>query len=493
MPILNRLIRFFDHHPCLRSGLYGALAALPFALIKHEISLAFLAALGCSLFLSHLFNASRSRDAFAWGWAFGFAYHTVALHWAVVPLSLDWAKFWPVAPLALFGIPAFLALYMGAVAALSCRLGDTRFQKYLLFCAGWTLMEYARSQYFLAFPWNLLGYVWVHSPLIQSTAYIGIYGLSSLSIAFFALPALMTRRARTGLIGSFCVFFLILDSLIPAYCPPPPVALTPHRVHLIQPSIPQSERWAPGNTWRHFEETLQMSQLPSAAQKELIIWSESGMDFCFENAPYAQKRIAQTLQANQVLLTGGIREEHNPFKVFNSLLAIDAQGCVLDHYDKSRLLPYGEYIPGRRYLPKWIVGIAAGDIDYTPGTGLRTIAIPGLPPFSPLICFEGAFCGEAVGRGGPRPDFLLSISNDAWFGETAGPYQHLQIVRVRAIEEGLPLVRVSNNGISALIAPDGQIIARLPLNTRGVLSAALPAPAAPTFFSQWSWQTFWRN
>lgn len=463
--------------------LSGLMAGLPFALMQYNISFAVFSIIGVALFSKQLLKLTSVKQGFVWGWVFGLAFHTVSLYWIVVALSVDWHAFWMLAPLALFGIPAYLSLYIGLISSVTVYYhSKSMLARYLIFCCGWIAMELFRGCVLLEFPWNIMGYIWVHSKMIHLVSWIGIYGLTILSVFILCLPVLaksMSWKKYT----LFASIFFITDNTLTRVIRHDPVQYSDHVVHVVQPNITQAERWDANNIFNNFYKTLSMTPVMAQGQDVLIIWPESGVDFYLDESVRALSLIQNILQPNQILITGSSRRSVDPFQIFNSMMVVDCNGEVVACYDKSHLVPFGEYIPLRQYLPVSFTGITSDQVDYSPGDGVKTMQVGTFPSFSPLICFEGVFSGCVLAKGS-RPEFLLSTANDAWYGNTAGPYQHLHIVRVRAIEEGLPMVRAANSGISAIIAPNGQILHHLPLSTAGTITAYLPKKDVETVFSK---------
>jgi apolipoprotein N-acyltransferase len=247
-------------------------------------------------------------------------------------------------------------------------------------------------------------------------------------------------------------------------------------LRLVQPSIDQASKWKTELRRAHVARQMRLSAAPGAAAPSHLIWAETAVPFLLAREPELRARIAGIVPEGGLLLTGAPRAGAagaDP-RLWNSLHALDAEGEIVGTYDKAHLVPFGEYTPLRPLLG--LAKLTAGSVDFSPGPGRVALALPGLPPFSPLICYEAIFPGRVVGSGA-RPQWLLNLTNDAWFGTSSGPYQHFASARTRAVEEGLPLVRVANNGISAVVDAYGRIVGRLGLNEIGTLDAALPRPA----------------
>jgi apolipoprotein N-acyltransferase len=350
------------------------------------------------------------------------------------------------------------------------------------------------------FPWNLVGYAWAGgSPsgiavlqtaglaALQTSAYVGIYGLSLLTVLAAALPArlgdLTGRRWLAPTASLLVVAALVAGGALRLR--DDDGAMVPDvSLRLVQPSIPQTLKNDPAADAANFRRMLALTAAPGGQPPTLVIWPEAGAPPFLEREPAARRAIAAAMPPGAIALVGTVRTDpppEQPRHVWNSLEAIDGNGRVVASYDKSHLVPFGEYVPLRSVLP--INKITPGTTDFSSGDGPRTIALPGVPSFSPLICYEAIFPGAVVNES-ERPQWLLNITNDAWYGYTSGPFQHLAIARVRAVEEGLPLVRDGNNGISAVFDPYGREVKRRDLGAIGVLDATLPRPLPPTLYAR---------
>ena len=441
-------------------------------------------------------GSTSFRGAFAVGWSFGFGFFIAGLYWIAAALFVDIARFWWLVPFAVMGLPAGLAIFTGAAtcaAYATCRwlrLGATG--RILALAVFWCVAEWLRGHILTGFPWNLIGYAWSGAfpgaiAMLQLTSLVGIYGLSLVTVLAAALPArlgdLSGRRWPSVLAA---LLLIAVPAAGGAYRlanghvgDVPGVTL-----RLVQPSIPETLKNDPGAMLSNFRRLYALSTSPGGANVTAIIWPEAAAPPFLGRDAGARKAIAQAAPLNGYVITGTIRTDPAPLPprhVWNSLVAIDHDAVIRATYDKFHLVPFGEYVPLRSILP--MQKITPGSIDFSAGPGPRTITLPGLPPFSPLICYEAIFPGEVVD---PlhRPDWLLNITNDAWYGVTSGPFQHLAIARTRAVEEGLPLVRDGNNGISAVFDPYGRVLARLNLNAIGVLNEKLPEALLPTLYSR---------
>jgi apolipoprotein N-acyltransferase len=258
-------------------------------------------------------------------------------------------------------------------------------------------------------------------------------------------------------------------------------------LRVVQPNIAQTLKWVPAERARNFERLLELTASPAAsgaAPVTHVIWPETAVPFFLERDAGARQAMASVTPSGGGIITGAPRvrtEADGGNRFWNSLHAVDGSGAVVASYNKSHLVPFGEYMPLRGILP--VGGIAAGATDFSSGPGPATLQVPGLPPFSPLICYEVIFPG-AVKDSGNRPDWLLNVTNDAWYGNSAGPHQHFAISRVRAVEEGLPLVRSANTGISGIVDGYGRVTAYLALGERGIVDAGLPRALPITPYGQ---------
>jgi apolipoprotein N-acyltransferase len=327
--------------------------------------------------------------------------------------------------------------------------------------------------------------------MLQSVAWVGIYGLSFVTVLAAGLPMLMgipsllpmaqARRAAPAL----GVALLIL---IPAAAGALRLQLVPFNatatwLRLVQPSIPETMKWDPAVAEANFHRLIELSGGPAEHPLAAVLWPEAAATFLLERDGPHRAAIAAVAPGAGYVITGALRANPAPgppTQIWNSVEAIDGAGAIRASYDKAHLVPFGEYNPLSDVLP--IGKITPGSIDLSAGPGPLTIALPGLPAFSPIICYEAIFPGAAVDDKA-RPAWILNVTNDAWYGRSSGPYQHFAIARTRAIEEGLPLVRVANNGISGVVDPAGRIVARTGLDSVGHADVPLPAALSATLYA----------
>jgi apolipoprotein N-acyltransferase len=449
-------------------------------------------------------GTTSRRGALLLGWCFGFGFFVAGLYWVAAALFVDIARFWWMVPFAVAGLPAVLAI-LPALAQLAAYEATERFRlggsaRILVFAAAWGVAEYARGHVLTGFPWNLMGYAWAGAfpgalTVLQSTALIGIYGLSVLTVTVAALPARLGDLDHGRTWAPLAALLLVAVAaaggawrLAGATRAEVPGVM----LRLVQPSIPETLKNDPSARLQNFERLLALSAAPSSKALTDIVWPEAAAPPLLERFPAVRQRIAQVIPKGGLLLTGDERAEPltgwPPRHFWNSLVAINAEGAVIATYDKAHLVPFGEYMPLRGILP--VAKIAPSIGDFTSGAGPRTLDLPGLPPVSPMICYEVIFPGAVIDPA-DRPRWLLNITNDAWYGKTSGPFQHLAIARVRAVEEGLPLLRDANNGVSAVIDGYGRVLSRLDLDAVGVLDTPLPEALAPTLYESARDKLFW--
>jgi apolipoprotein N-acyltransferase len=330
--------------------------------------------------------------------------------------------------------------------------------------------------------------------VLQATSVIGIYGLSLITVTAASLPA---RLGDLGHGRRWAVLAALLLIAVPAAFGAWRLAGATHdtvpgvTLRLVQPSIPETFKNDPAEKERNFASLLALTARPSERAVTAVIWPEAVAPPLLERRPQNRQRIAQALPRDALLLTGAERGEpivgDRLTQVWNSFLVLDRTGAIIATYDKAHLVPFGEYMPLRGILPidKFVPSIG----DFSVGPGPRTLSPPGLPPVSPLICYEAIFPGAVIDPEA-RPQWLLNVTNDVWYGVSSGPFQHLELARVRAVEEGLPLVRAANNGVSAVFDSYGREVGRMGLDAVDVLDTALPAAIARTLYGRLGDATF---
>lgn len=472
---LRRLATLSRRGQMALAVLSGALASLGLAPF-HLWPLA-LVALG---FGFALFAAAPSRRAAAWrGWAFGLGYFTVALVWIVEPFLVEPLRHGFMAPFALVGMAGGLALFWALAFALSFGRGPLA----LALCL--TLAEMARSYVLTGFPWALLGYVFTPSPMALYAAWVGPHGLTLLA---GLVAAGLSLRASGRALGAYATLFAAGLALLAAprlLAPLPDAPDDAPLLRLVQPNAAQHEKWQPELIPLFFQRQLDYTAAPrdDGARPDLTIWPETSVPWALEGAGQALEEVAAAAGGAPVVL--GVQRLEDGRKIFNSLALLGPSGTPQAVYDKHHLVPFGEYIPMAGLLGRFGLRGLAEQLGgtYTSGTGPKLIELPRIGTALPLICYEAVFPQGLFGTP-TRPALLLQITNDAWFGAFSGPFQHLDQARMRAIEQGLPLVRAANTGVSALIDPRGALKAALPLGQAGYLDVRLPAPLPPTLYAR---------
>ncbi len=474
-PDLVPLIRIVRLPLALAAGVVMGLGAAPYEL--WPLALAGLAG-AFWLFLS----APRGIYAVGTGWAVGLGYFGFSLGWIVEPFFVDAATTGWMAPFALFGLAGGLALFWALAFGAA---GHARRLALPALVVAWSAAELARAYVLTGFPWALVGYLWAPVPPIQWVALVGPHGLTALTLGLAALAgaALHTRAWRPALAALLLSGVLYGGGL--ALTPPPQPLDGRPVVRLIQPNAAQHEKWDPALIPMFFQRQLSFTAAPPApggAAPVLVVWPEISVPMLLRNATQALAAIHDAAQGAVVVL-GVQRMEDGRY--YNSLALLEGDGAVRQVYDKHHLVPFGEYMPAAAVFRRWnIAGLAArAEGGYSAGPGPRLLDLGPLGRALPLICYEAVFPQDVHAAPG-RPDMLLQITNDAWFGQWSGPYQHLAQARIRAIEQGLPVLRAANTGVSAVIDGAGRLIAALPLGEAGHVDAPLPPPLRVTPYSR---------
>jgi apolipoprotein N-acyltransferase len=452
------------------------------------------------------FHLTSLKNAFGAGWWWGFGYFVAGFWWLGAAFLVEPDFAWAL-PLGVIGLPAMLALFPALGFALARLFWAPGLSRILALAAGLGLSEWLRGRVLTGFPWNDYGMaLGDHLVLAQFAAIGGLASLNVLSVAIFAAPALLAdHRQKTGAIripaglliaAAALTALAVFGALRLALAPPAPVAGV--KIRLMQPNIAQDAKFSPQNKDRIVADYLALSDRSTGPQHTgltdvtLLVWPESAFPFILTEDPPALSAIGGALPPGTTLVTGAARigeagSSPHP-AIFNSILVMGRGGTILDIYDKVHLVPFGEYLPMegllRRLHLHHFVHVPGG---FEKGAAHGLLNVPGLPPAAPLICYEAIFPEEAVPAslpGASRPGFMLNVTNDAWFGRTAGPYQHFAQARLRTIEQGLPLLRAANTGISAIIDAYGRVLAQLPLGEEGVIDGVLPGKIAPPPFAR---------
>ncbi len=423
------------------------------------------------------------KKTFLNGLIFGFGFFLFGNYWIAISLLVDANQHAWLIPFALTLIPLSLATYI-ALTCLSYKYLVNRlkisqnYQKILIFAFFWLFFELLRATLFSGFPWNLIGYSWLFSlKLSQLASIIGVYGLSFLAILIFLLPTLFINQTKkkttfhhfTQLKKVDRIFFIIIlsiliSSLILGHYRLNYTKLIDknYKIRLIQANIKQDLKWDPKEKFNNFIEHIKLSNQADINQVDMVVWSEASIPYAINNDPRLMTALSEATPQNGVLISGALRIEGE--KYYNSIFVFDKNG-VKDYYDKHHLVPFGEYVPLQKYLP-FIQKITQGAEGFSKGLGAKHLNINNQITISPLVCYEAIFTSYAVDKESKKPDLLINLTNDSWFGKSLGPYQHLAMAQMRAIEYATPMIRVANSGISAYINPFGYIEKKTALNQK---------------------------
>lgn len=464
--------------PDLILGAVAALGLAPFGIWG-----ATLAALGALLW--RLSRAGVS-EVFRRAFAAGIGWFGLGLVWIVEPFLVQPEIHGWMAPFALILMAAGGALFWAVPAWIAARIAPGAGSRALAIAAALVLSDWLRGWIFTGFPWALTGHVWVDTPVAQAASWVGALGLSALTLMLACLPTLLWRPAERPVLGfvpGLALAILAGGGIWAAGLARLAQPLPPDRdviLRIVQPDAQQHLKWDPEWSQVFFDRLIRFSA--AEGRRDLVIWPETAVNFLLNDAGEIAPYMAQA--AGAPLAIGIQRREGNRY--YNSFVTLDELGRTDDIYDKFHLVPFGEYIPWGDALARIGIGAFAAQQGhgYSPGPGPQLMAPAGLPGFQPLICYEAIF-PQHLGRLEQRPEWLLQATNDAWFGQFSGPYQHLAQARLRAIESGLPLIRAANTGISAVIDPYGRIRDRLELGQQGWIDAPLPDALAMTPWQRW--------
>lgn len=457
---------------CFILGVAGVLALPPYNFFP-------ILFLSFSCLMLYLGKIQKLKEAFSSGYWFGFGFFSFGLSWIGNALLIDIETLGWLYPIAFMASGAFFGLFSAVAASLTFAFKDFT-AKYLSFAAGWTLLEWVRSFILTGFPWNLIGSTLDFDlKLLQGASIFGTYGLSLFVILSTAAPALwLKERNKKNFITALSLSItplLILYIYGTIRLHNSEIAPSEYKVRIVQPAIPQSMKWSKDSLENNFNEHIRLSQQDGIENINIIIWGETASPFPLELSEKHRRMIAEILPDKTLLATGSLRlkPEDGRYRPQNSMVLINNKGEIIATYDKSHLVPFGEYIPFRRILPTSLRPVTNVISDFIAGNGPQTINIPNFPSFGVAICYEIIFPHEVIDQA-DRPQLLLNLTNDGWYGDSAGPRQHLAATKMRAIEEGVSVIRAANSGISAFIDYHGKILNRLELNQKGYLDISLP-------------------
>jgi apolipoprotein N-acyltransferase len=429
--------------------------------------------------------------AFRIGFAYGLGYFLVAFHWLGAAFFVEGGPIVVLMPLALLALAALIALFWGLASALAHLLWSAGAWRIVTLATFLTMAEWARGHFFSGFPFDLLGYALAaNDEMRQLASVVGVYGLTALAALLAMTPALIWPADRRPLTRRLVPFFLSIVAIGAQLgyghwrlATTPVTPRTDMRMRLVQPMVLEHADWSLAKPADVITRLIDLSEAkltpddPGLSTVTQLVWPESSLPFFFSDYPDALTRIGHMLPAQAVLLTGAPREQFDPpagtdpdgRPAFNALIAIDHTGEIVADYDKSHLVPFGEYLPFPQLFD--LVGLkqfVPGATGWQPGDGHRLMTVPGTPAFLALICYEAIFSGD-LGPDIGKAEFILNITNDAWFDGSIGLAQHADHARLRAVEEGVPLIRVGNSGLTEAVDPLGRVTASLPANQTGVL------------------------
>lgn len=450
--------------------------------------------LAFSFLMFLLCRAKSAKKASLIGYWFGFGYFSFGFYWIGNALLIDVAETGWLYPIVLFLNGAFFGLF-ALIPALLTRLGRNTLSKMLFFAAGWCLItELLRGFILTGFPWNPVSSVLSFSPaMLQVLGLFGTYGVSLLLVFIAVIPAVWllkpTRKrawvAAFSLVGWLSAWqygLFVLDKR--------PQIPDGHSivVRLVQPSIPQSMKWSKDILEQNLQEYIDLSKAQDSHYVDFTVWGETASPFDLMYDYPHNRKVMNAVPRYGRLITGMLRREDNGRRLvlYNSLAVMNTKGEIEAWYDKSHLVPFGEYMPFRKYLPDWMKPLANAVAEFGRGEQYKIIRVGDYPAFAPLICYEIIFSDEVVQKGVERPTWAVVLTNDGWYGISAGPYQHLAAAQMRAVEEGISIVRSANSGISAVINPYGEIKGKIPLGTKAAIDALVkPEEAHQTLFGMY--------
>ncbi len=430
----------------------------------------------------------RLRPAFAAGWWFGFGYFLAGLWWIGGALLVEAESFAWALPFAVVGIPLILSFFWGFAAALARLFWSDGIGRIVALAFAFGVTEWLRTFLFTGFPWIPVGFAAMPIPLLmQSVTVVGTIGMNVLAVFVFAMPALLADRRHLRLGAALAVLLVAAHAAFGYFrlTAPATVPAQTLDVRIVQPNIDMGEKWDEGVRDRIFSDLLKLSgeaPKPGGKKPQLIVWPETSVPFLFTERPDGLVAIGEMLGEGQMLMAGIVRDEPGAAAgeeiYYNSVVSIDDKGTIVDGIDKVHLVPFGEYIPFANLMARFgLTQLVAGPMNFVAGTDRRPFALPGGVRASAFICYEIIF-PELVAVDAASTQIIVNVTNDAWFGDTPGPYQHFRQSQIRAVENGMPVLRAANTGISGIVDPYGRAVDALAMNTRGTIDYSLPVGAA---------------
>lgn len=483
----RKLFLFFG---LMFAGAIGALIFPPFI----NCGAGYVALIG---FLFYLFKEKRSKkELFFMAYAFGFGFYAAGFSWINNALLIDDEQFAKFIPAVFFAIGGFFGLFF-AIPALIAGYGKERCGRMLLFSAAFVFFEWVRSFIFTGFPWNLLGTALSFDiRFIQGAAVIGTYGLSLMLLFFLCGMALLclSVKEKKFLKGSFA--FLLLPMIFIWGMSGQAYSLEKAEgkgltVRLVQPSIPQTLKWHKAILYKNFRTYIDLSKNEENGggldDVDIVFWGETACPYFLDYDSERLRELREAVPENGFLVTGLLRAgmENGKRVPYNSMFVVNKKGEIKDYYDKAHLVPFGEYLPLRDYLPAFMTPVANVIGDLGRGEKYKLLKVDGLPLMGGAICYESIFPHEVLNPE-EKPEILAVLANDGWYGVSAGPYQHLAAAQMRAVEEGITVIRSANTGVSAVIAPNGAILGQIGLNEVGAKDVKIEFKLSKNaFYGRW--------
>ncbi len=448
----------------------------------------------------------NKREIFWLGFIFGFGHFLFGIYWIAISLLVDVKQFGWLIPFALTIIPSILAGYFAVLALVYKFLVEKfhinfAYQKVLLFSLLFVIAEILRSNLFSGFPWNLLGYTWMFEiHFAQLGSVFGIYGLSFFAVLIGLLPVLFWKKKSNQsnkigdkILAASLVCFLLINFLFGLFYIDSKKIITDDqtKIRLLQANVKQEIKWVESQKRDNFLKHVYATNQKNLDDVDVVIWSETSVPYVVNDDEALLEYMRQAVPNKGILITGGLRLKREDIgekkfpDVWNSIFVVSNEG-VTQHYDKHHLVPFGEFVPLHKFLSflfldEAIDSITGGGKGFSEGDGPQTLIAESFT-FGPLICYEAIFSGEVIDKK-HLPDIFVNLTNDAWFGNSSGPYQHFNMARMRAIEYGIPLIRVAGTGISALVDPFGRVVARLNLNEEGMIDVRLIRNSRSTIYT----------
>lgn len=473
--MINKIINFIEKLTSSKFAnfIFGALVALAFAPYNLLIFLPF----SYSFLFCSIYFAKTKKQAFLRAYLFGFGLLFLGLYWIGNSLLIEPEKHAWLLPFSLCGIPIVLALYYGIFGYFTFQIKKAPNEFVIFFLCFYITLEFLRTNLFTGFPWLAIGYsLTMFETIIQTARFGSFYYLSLIALSISILPIVFLFSKSKIISKKFAIIYslLTLGNLLFANIYgkvklQEPDKMSEFTARIVQPNISQKQKWDLENFYVNKQILEEFTKSAGQSELDIIIWPESSLpiDFFTKNS---RDSVAKMLQPKNHLITGSVRFSNDHLKVWNSAIIIDSQGEIVDYYDKTHLVPFGEYIPFANFLP--ISKLTNGSIDFSKGQGPKVITLKNGLRIGLSICYETLFPKELTSPG-EKPDILINLTNEDWFGDSSGPYQHLEMTRLRAIEEGVPILRVANSGISAIINTNGEILQKISLQKAGIIDIKL--------------------